>query len=185
MTKLKFKEAQDLLNNSTVLYNKEQIESAITKIVAAIELDMGNEIPLFLTIMNGGMFFASILLQQIKKPLISDYIHASRYGHENFGSSHIAWYRQPNADDVNGRNVYIVDDILDEGHTLFEVNRFIMGLGAKSCKQIVMVDKEINKDKPISAQFVALSAPNEFLFGYGMDIFGIYRNIPNIYIYNK
>ena len=185
MTKLKFKEAEELLKNSTVLYNKEQIESAISKIVNEIEFDIGDEIPLFLTIMNGGMFFSSILLQQIKKPFILDYIHASRYGNESFGSSHIAWYRQPNADDVNGRNVYIVDDILDEGHTLFEVNRFILGLGAKSCKQIVMVDKVINKDKPISAQFVALSAPNKFLFGYGMDIFGVYRNMPNIYIYNK
>ena len=185
MTKLTFNEAQDLLKNSTILYNKHEIEIAISNIINKIETDMGEEIPLFLTIMNGGMFFATLLLQQIKKPLICDYVHASRYGNENFGSTHIAWYRQPNAEDVFGRNVYIIDDILDEGHTLFEVNRFIMGLGAKSCKQIVMIDKEINKSKPISAQFVALSAPNKFLFGYGMDIFGIYRNIPNIYIYNQ
>ena len=135
--------------------------------------------------MNGGMFFAADLLKNINAPFISDYIHASRYGGETFGSSHITWYRQPKVNDIIGKNVYIIDDILDEGYTLVEIVRYLNSIGAKSCKIVVLINKEIGKIKPITADFVGLNAPNKFLFGCGMDIFGLYRQLPDICVYNK
>ena len=138
-----------------------------------------------MTVMNGGMFFAAELLKQINKPFIIDYIHASRYGDATFGSGHISWYKQPVAEDIKGKTVYILDDILDEGHTLAEIKRVLVHMGAKECKIAVLVDKNIGKIKPVTADHIGFTAPNKFLFGFGMDIYGLYRQFSDIYIYNN
>lgn len=179
--------ANEILEKSTVLYTRSQLESRITELALQISEDIkdSNEIPIFLTVMNGGLFFSAALLNQIKEPIAMDYIHASRYGDATFGSIHITWFHQPNAEEIKNRHIYIVDDILDEGHTLAEIQRFIMSVGAKSCKLVALIDKDINKSKPVQADYVGLKAPNHFLFGYGMDIYGVHRQLPEIYIYNQ
>ncbi len=182
---LDYAKAQQLIENSTVLFSQEQLSVALDKIAAEIDAEIGEEIPVFLTVMNGGMIFASELTKRLKKPITMDYIHASRYGDAHYGSSHITWFRQPKESLVNGKTVYILDDILDEGHTIAEIKRFLMNAGAKDCKVAVMVNKEIGKDKPIYADHVGVNAPNHFLFGFGMDIFDINRNLQEIYIYNN
>lgn len=180
-----YTQAQDILNKSQILYTSSELYEKISKIAAQIEAEIDGEIPLFLTIMNGGMFFAAELMKQIKKPIIADYIHVSRYGDATFGSGHISWYKQPKAEDVKDKTVYILDDILDEGHTLAEVQRVLSHLGAKQCKIAVLIDKNINKAKPVTADHVGYYAPHKYLFGFGMDIHGLYRQLSNIYIYNE
>lgn len=181
--------AKKILEKSTVLFTKSQIDEVIVKLSSDIVHDFiyndKTQVPVFLTVMNGGLFFCSSLLRQIKEPIIVDYIHASRYGNETFGSSHITWYRQPRAEAIKGKDVYIVDDILDEGHTLAEIKRFIISVGARSCKLVALIDKNISKTKPVQADYVGLNAPNHFLFGYGMDIHEMYRQLPEVYMYNE
>ena len=180
---LNYQQALDIMNNSEVLYTEEELNQQITRMANELQADIKNDIAVFLNVMNGGLFFGAKLLQQINQPIILDYVHASRYGKETYGSNHITWFRQPKLEIIQNRNVYIIDDILDEGHTLAEIKRFIMDIGAKSCKIVVLIDKNINKDKPIQADYVGLSSPNKFLFGYGMDIYGLYRQLPQIYAY--
>ncbi len=182
-----YPKALEILEKSTILFKQDELYKRVKEIAAQIEseIEKEGEIPVFLSVMNGGMFFGATLLMNINKPFISDYIHASRYGDATIGASHITWYRQPKAEDIKGRNVYIVDDILDEGHTLAEVTRYLNSIGAKSCKVVVLIDKNIGKIKPISADYCGLTAPNEYLFGCGMDIYGLYRQLPNIYAYNS
>ena len=182
---LDYSSARDVLAKSTILYDEITLEKIIVNLARQIDGDIEGDIPVFFNVMNGGLFFGAKLLQYMKNPFICDYIHASRYGNETFGSSHITWFRQPRFEDFNGRNVYIIDDILDEGHTLSEIKRFLLNAGAKQVKVIVLIDKKIGKQKPITADYVGVEAPNKFLFGYGMDIFGVYRQLPNIYIYNQ
>ena len=182
---LDYAKAQQLIQNSTVLFNQEQLSSALDQMAANIDQEIGDEVPVFLTVMNGGMMFASELTKRLKKPIIMDYIHASRYGDAHYGSSHITWFRQPKESLIRGKTVYILDDILDEGHTIAEIKRFIMNAEAKECKVAVMVNKEIGKEKPIYADHVGVNAPNHFLFGFGMDIFDVNRNLQEIYIYNN
>ncbi len=182
---LNYLTAKDILAKSKILYNAEQIEYMIDNLSKQIDNDISSDIPLFLTVMNGGLFFAARLLQKITNPFICDYIHASRYGNETFGSNHITWFRQPKFEDINNKIVYIIDDILDEGYTLAEIKRFLLNAGAKSVKIIVLINKEIGKEKPIYADYIGINAPNHFLFGYGMDIFGVYRQLPSIYVYNN
>ena len=182
---LDYSKAQQILQNSTVLFSENELSQAIDTMAKKIDQEIAGELPIFLTVMNGGMMFAADLIKRLKNPIICDYIHASRYGDALYGSNHITWYRQPKSEMIKGRTVYILDDILDEGHTLAEISRFLMNSGAKSCKIAVLVNKEINKEKPIYADHIGVNAPNHFLFGYGMDIFEVNRNLPQIYIYNN
>ncbi len=178
-------QARDILQNSKILYTQEQINKAITGLAEQIEheIDSHTDLPIFLNVMNGGTFFTANLLQKIKSPFLLDYIHASRYGDAVYGSTHITWYRQPNIDIIRNRIVYILDDILDEGHTLAEIKRFLLNIGALDCKIAVLIDKNIDKNKPIQADYIGLRAPNHFLFGCGMDIYGLYRQLPSIHIH--
>lgn len=182
---LDYAKAQQILQNSTILYSAEELYSALDKMAQAVDAEIEGEIPVFLTVMNGGMMFASELTKRLKNPIIMDYIHASRYGDALYGSNHITWYRQPKESLIRGKVVYILDDILDEGHTIAEIRRFIINSGAKECRVAVMVNKEIGKEKPIYADHIGVSAPNHFLFGFGMDIFDVNRNLQGIYIYNN
>ena len=180
-----YNKAQQILHDSTILIKQEQIEKQITILANLINENIGDNLPTFLTVMNGGMFFASKLLSQITKPFMMDYIHATRYQSKTFGLPQITWLKEPKKSLIEGRDVYIIDDILDEGHTLHEITHYLHNLGAKSCKIIVLVEKELNKAKPIHADYVGLMVPNKYIFGYGMDIFELYRQLPNIYIYNS
>jgi hypoxanthine phosphoribosyltransferase len=180
-----YSKAQQILNNSSVLFSNEQLQNVLDHMAATIDAEIAGEIPVFLTVMNGGMMFAAELMKRLRNPIMCDYIHASRYGDALYGASHITWYRQPKEELIRGRTVYILDDILDEGHTLAEIYRFLLNAGARNCKVVVLVNKEIGKEKPIYADHVGVNAPNHFLFGFGMDIFEVNRNLQQIYIYNN
>ncbi len=182
---LDYQHSLNILKNSECICTESDLTQAVSRIAKQIEQEIIGEIPVFLSVMNGGMFFGANLLQKISGPFFSDYIHASRYGDETFGSSHITWYRQPKVEEIRGKVVYILDDILDEGHTLAEIKRFLINAGVKMCKLVVLIDKNIGKAKPVTADYVGLVAPNRYLFGYGMDIYGLYRQLPNIYAYNQ
>ena len=75
----------------------------------------------------------------------------------------------------------MLDDILDEGETLAEIKRRVLELGAAEFYSAVFADKAIGKNKPICADFVGMELPNRFVFGFGMDIQGAWRNLPAIY----
>lgn len=179
-----FDQTQEILTKSQVLYTADELSHKIKNIAKEIEAEIDNQIPLFLTVMNGGMFFSTEVMKHIKKPFTADYIHASRYGDATFGSGHISWYRQPKEEDVKGRVVYVFDDILDEGYTLAEIVRLLNHLGAKQCRLVVLIDKNLGVEKPINADYVGYTSPNKYLFGYGMDIYGLYRQLTDIYVYN-
>jgi len=182
---LNYNEALEILDKSTVLLTHDELYNRIKQMAIEIDKKITSDIPIFLTVMHGGLFFAAELLKHMKSPFMLDYIHASRYRGETFGSNHITWYHQPQIEAIKDRAVYIIDDILDEGHTLDEIKRFLLKAGAKSCKIVVLVDKDIGKPKPVSADYIGVTSPNHYLFGFGMDIYGLYRQLPDIYAFNQ
>ena len=84
-------------------------------------------------------------------------------------------------ENVAGRVVLVLDDILDEGETLAAVKQRVLQLGAAAFYSAVFADKLNGKEKPIRADYVGIELPNRFVFGYGMDIHGAWRNLPAIY----
>jgi hypoxanthine phosphoribosyltransferase len=129
--------------------------------------------------MNGGIVVAGKLITRLTFPLTIDAINASRYHNQTAGGS-IEWVLKPSTP-LKDRTILIIDDILDEGLTLAAIHERMLEQGATACYTAVAADKLNGKQKPISADFVALTVPDRFVFGYGMDVRGAWRNLPAIY----
>lgn len=125
------------------------------------------------------MVFAGQLLPKLAFPLECDYLHATRYGKETTGSQ-LEWIVEPRTP-VKGRTVLVLDDILDEGITLAAIKEWLLAQGAKACLLAVLADKDTGRAKPVAADFTGVRLPNRFVFGYGMDARGAWRNLPAIY----
>ena len=106
-------------------------------------------------------------------------MQVGRYGQATRGGE-LFWRAEPSIP-VRGRTILIVDDILDEGLTLAAISQRLLERGADACYAAVVADKMNGRKKPIAADFVALTVPDRFLFGYGMDVHGAWRNLPAIY----
>ncbi len=162
-----------------LIHSAEVVSAAVTRLAGEITAKLAGTNPLLLCVMSGGVPFAGQLMTQLNFPLEFDYMHVTRYGQDTSGGA-LSWRSAPWTP-VKGRTVLVLDDILDEGLTLAAIVERMRELGAKACYTAVATDKLNGKKKPVSADFVALTVPDRFVFGYGMDVRGLYRNLPAIY----
>ena len=173
---------QSILKESSVLYSNREIHLAIKNIAEEINQDIQSDILYVLTVMNGGLFFSAHLIPLLKHTIYHDYIHATRYGNKVHGG-HIHWIKEPE-DVIKGKNILIVDDILDEGITLSEIISKCKKMGANNIFYTVLFNKLIDKDKSIFPSYHALNVPNKFVFGFGLDYNGFGRALPDLHIKN-
>ena len=166
------------LEQSDLIASADEIHTAVRRVGAEVTAALAAAYPLLLVVMGGAVVFAGQLLPLLRFPLDLDYIHASRYGRETRGA-HIDWRVAPPAE-VRGRAVLVVDDILDGGHTMAAIRDRLLELGAASFHCAVLVEKRLARAKPIRADFVGLEIADRFVFGYGMDAKGYWRNLPEI-----
>jgi hypoxanthine phosphoribosyltransferase len=166
------------LEQSDLIASAAEIDSAVRRVAGEISDRLGEGYPLVLVVMGGAVVFAGQLLPLLRFPLDLDYIHASRYGNETRGAN-IAWRVTPPAA-VRGRTVLVLDDILDGGHTMAAIRERLLELGAASFHCAVVVEKRLRRAKPVRADFVGLEIVDRFVFGYGMDAKGYWRNLPEI-----
>ncbi len=170
---------QQLLNQAQLIHSSVVVEAAIVRLSKEITQALENTSPIVICVMGGGIVFAGQLLTQLKFPLELDYVHASRYQNETVGTT-LNWKALPKLD-LSGRTLLLVDDILDEGITLQAIKEKCLALGAKQVLSAVLVEKKLDHSKPIAADFVGLEVPDHYVFGCGMDIYGWWRNLPEIY----
>lgn len=171
-------QAWAFLRNSDRIATAEEVDAAVRRVAAEVEAKLGGAYPLVLAVMGGAVVFAGQLLPLLRFPIDFDYIHASRYGQATRGSG-IEWRVSPPGL-VKGRAVLIVDDILDHGETMAAIRARLLELGATSVHSAVLVEKVLERQKPIHADFVGLKIPDRFVFGCGMDAKGFWRNLPEI-----
>jgi hypoxanthine phosphoribosyltransferase len=174
-------EIDDTLTNAQCLFAAEQVEAALARMATEITGRLSNTHPVVLCVMNGGLIVTGRLLPKLPFPLVAGYLHATRYGHALCGG-HLDWRVRP-TEDLRGRTVLLVDDILDEGATLAAIIDYCRAEGAKEVLTAVLVNKEHErKTSPgMVADFVGLNAPDRFLIGCGMDYKGYWRNAPGIF----
>lgn len=172
-------QAWKMLEEAELVCSAVEIERAITRVGAEVAVEFRDQYPLVLCVMNGALFFCGRLLPLLRFPLHLDYVHASRYGDEIDGR-HVHWKVEP-GEQVKGRAVLVVDDILDAGETLAAIKAKVLERGAASCKVAVLTDKIKAAPKPITPDFVGLRIPDRFVFGCGLDAYGSWRNLPDIY----
>jgi len=176
MTRL---EAQQLLDQAECIVSEAAVQAALDRLAGEIEQTLADAFPLVLPVMGGAVVFAGQLLPRLRFPLEFDYLHVTRYRGNTTGGE-MDWRVLP-GQNVSGRNVLVLDDILDEGETLAAVRDKLLSMGAARVWSAVLTDKDNGLDKPIRADFVGLVVPNRYVFGCGMDAYGLWRNLPAIY----
>ena len=171
-------QAWAFLENSDPIASADEVQAAVRRVATQIEARLGSAYPLVLAVMGGAVVFAGQILPLLRFPLDFDYIHASRYGQGTRGT-HVEWRVSPPGL-AKGRSVLVLDDILDHGETMNAIRERLLELGARAFYCAVLVEKILQKKKPIAADFVGLSIPDRFVFGCGMDARGYWRNLPEI-----
>ena len=175
----KINDAWSILNRSELIVGATEVERALDSLASHITDALADRFPIALCIMGGAVVFAGQLLPRLGFPLEFDYLHATRYRDGTRGGE-IEWSVLPRKA-MSGRSVLLLDDILDEGHTLAAAKVKLLELGAAEVKIAVLADKDIGRDKPVAADFVGLTLPNRYVLGMGMDAYGLWRNLPAIY----
>lgn len=168
-----------LLEQAQLIHSAEAVEAAIFRLSQEVTQVLKDACPIVICVMGGGLIFSGQLLTKLKFPLEIDYLHASRYQNKIIGTS-LVWHALPKSD-LSGRTVLLLDDILDEGITLKAIQDKCLELGAEKVLSAVLVEKKLDHVKPIVADFVGLEVPNQYVFGYGMDAYGWWRNLSAIY----
>ena len=175
----------DVLADAELVHDRAALDRAIAAMADAIQAEYAGDErpPLFVTIMNGGMPFATQLafaLGERGLDLEFDYLHATRYRGSTSGSR-LAWLHRP-ATPMRGRRVLLVDDILDEGHTLKAVSRWCEDEGAADVRIAVLATKVHDRCVDgVCADWSGVDVPDRYVFGYGMDYNEQGRNLPAIY----
>jgi hypoxanthine phosphoribosyltransferase len=173
------KEIQNIQATADLLHSEQEVEAAIKSMACAINLALADRNPLLLCVMNGGIVIFGKLLTQLTIPLTIDAINVSRYQNQISGGN-IVWRVKPETP-LKGRTILIVDDILDEGLTLEAIYQYCREQGASSIYSAVLIDKILDHEKPVTADFIGMKTANRYVFGYGMDYKGYLRNAPGIY----
>jgi hypoxanthine phosphoribosyltransferase len=172
-------EAWRILETADEVCSADCVRVEVARMAKEITARLGERQPLVLAVMRGSVIFAGQLLPQLRFPLQFDYLDVTRYGASTVGGE-IAWKVSPGTA-VAGRAILVVDDILDEGHTLAAVRAKLLEAGATEVYIAVFSQKETGRAKPVHADFVGIALPNRYVFGFGMDVHGVWRNLPAVY----
>jgi hypoxanthine phosphoribosyltransferase len=170
-----------VMDEADLLISQQDVETALDKLAEQITASLSKEMPVVYAIMNGGLVVAGQLLTRLNFPLEQGYMHATRYRGDVTAQSDLQWQALPSVP-MEGRTVLIIDDIFDEGYTLEAVINACKAQGAKEVLTAVLIDKEHDRKAPgMSVDFTGLKVEDRYVFGYGMDYRGYWRNAPGIY----
>ncbi|WP_296951731.1 hypoxanthine-guanine phosphoribosyltransferase [uncultured Massilia sp.] len=176
--------ARELMAHAEEIVSADQVQAAVRNVADVLNQrfddDATGAFPLVLGVMGGAVVFTGSLLPQLRFPLEFDYIHVTRYGDLDKGGE-VVWKVVPRQS-VEGRVIIVVDDILDEGETLAHVKQRLLDMGAAEVILAVFADKDLGKTKPVTADIVGLTIPNQFVVGFGMDAHGYWRNLPGLWV---
>lgn len=169
------------LKRSRVLHKRAALAVEIARMGREIDTALAGQEAVFITVMNGALIFAGHLAIAIASPLEFDYVHATRY-HSGTEGKQLKWLRKPAAD-LQQRNVILVDDILDEGHTLKAVRDACLDAGAARVMVAALCVKQHGRQcGGIEADFCGVDVPDAYVVGFGMDYYEQGRNLPDIHV---
>ena len=177
---LNLEEIERARDEADCLADDATVEAALDRMAEAITARLADRNPLVYAVMNGALIFAGRILPRLPFPLELAYLHATRYGNALQGTL-LDWRVRP-TQDLRGRTVLVLDDILDEGHTLKAVKHWCEDQGAADVRIAVLAEKVHDRCvEGIHADHVGVQVPDAYVFGYGMDYHEQGRNLPAIY----
>ena len=163
--------------HSEIVFTAQAVNAAIDRMAIQLQEKITAQSVVLLCVMRGGLYLAGQLMSRLPLPARIDYLQANRY-HGTTGQN-IVWSKQPELD-LAGQSVIILDDILDEGITLAAVVEYCQQAGASQVMTAVLTEKDNGLQKPLQADVVGLLVPDRYVFGCGMDVYGWWRNLPEI-----
>jgi hypoxanthine phosphoribosyltransferase len=170
-----------LLENSRVLFNREEVAAAVQKMADEINEYYGDKPLVLISVLTGAIIPAAWLITKLKMPIQMDFVHATRYRGGLYGAE--LEYRVPPRLDLKGKTVLIVDDIFDEGNTLAAIKGSVESRKAESVKMAALVRKDHDRGLPRDyVDFVGLDVPDVYVFGCGMDAYEEWRHLDEILV---
>ena len=172
-----------------VLFTREQIAQRVAEMGADINRDYDGQSVILLGVLKGAAIFLSDLSRQLKIDATFDFIGVSSYGNRPSPAQELksGWdstgevrLTKDMEQSMIGKNVILVEDILDTGLTMTYLKKLLMARQPKSFRIAALLDKPSRRKQPIHADYVGFSIPDEFVVGYGLDYAEKYRNLPDI-----
>lgn len=157
----------------------EQISEALDKIAGEINDCYGDEDVIFCVIMKGSMIFAADLIRRLKMPVRVEFMRAKSYDSGTVASGEVNILCDMDCD-IAGKNLILVEDIIDTGNTLYTLTQTLEKRKPKSIKLCTLLDKPSRRIAPLSPDFCGITIPDEFVVGYGLDYNERFRELPYI-----
>lgn len=163
----------------SVLYSKEQLAQKVRQLGQEISRDYAGKNPLLVSVLKGSVVFMSDLMRAIDIPCQIDFMMVSSYG-SGVKTSGVVKIMKDLDTPLEGRDLIIVEDILDSGKTLYYLKGMLSDRQPKSIRIAALLDKPDRREASVSADYCGFVVPDQFIVGYGLDYAEKYRNLPYI-----
>ena len=162
-----------------ILFSEEQLKARVREIAGQIDRDFAGKEPMLISVLRGSFIFMADLMRSITLPCTVDFMAVSSYGAGTTSSGQVKITKDL-SESIEGRDIIVVEDILDSGNTLSYLLQILQARHPASMKLCTLLDKPDRRIKPIHVDYSGFSIPDEFVVGYGLDFAEKYRNLPYI-----
>lgn len=162
-----------------VLFDEKTLHARVAGIGAEIDRDYAGKAPMLIGVLRGSFMFISDLMRSITLPCTVDFMAVSSYGSGTSTSGQVRIVKDL-SDDIEGRDIIVVEDILDSGNTLSYLLELLKARKPASIRLCTLLDKPSRRTKPVDVNYIGFSIPDAFVVGYGLDFDEKYRNLPYI-----
>ena len=162
-----------------VLFTEEQLQARVAEIAAQIDRDYAGKQPLLVSVLRGSFVFMADLVRQIHLPCTVDFMAVSSYGSGTSSSGQVKIVKDL-SEHIEGRDLIVVEDILDSGNTLSYLLQLLQARRPASVRLCTLLDKPSRRTKPVELHYSGFTIPDYFVVGYGLDYDEKYRNLPYI-----
>ena len=167
-----------------VLFSKEEISEKVAEVAKRLSADYEGKNPLLICVLKGASVFFVDLIREISIDIEMEFMSVSSYGNSTQSSGRVKIEKDVGID-LTGRNVIIVEDIVDTGNTIVELKRILKEAGAAESVVCTLLFKPDSYTKDIPLEYVAMQIPNDFIVGFGLDYNEIGRSLKDIYILDE
>ena len=162
-----------------ILFTEEQLKARVAEIAQAIEADYAGREPMLISVLRGSFIFMADLCRAIHLPCTLDFMSVSSYGSGTSSSGQVQITKDL-SEDISGRDILVVEDILDSGNTLSYLLKVLENRHPASIRLCTLLDKPERRVKPVEVHYTGFTIPDAFVVGYGLDYAEKYRNLPYI-----
>lgn len=159
---------------------RQELEGILERLAEELNRDLEGKDPVFVGVLKGAVYFFAALTQRLDRTVVVDFIQVSSYGSSTSSSGTVTLIKDLTVD-IAGKDVYVVEDIVDTGITLVDVLALVAARHPRSLKVVALLSKPSRRQRDVPVDFVGLEIPDVFVVGFGLDFAEQYRNLPEIW----